>query len=520
MTSFSVRFGNRSDATAGLLIAGFVLFLLVFGARFHTIEIPDSAENDGYVVQADEIRAGNVPRDPYHPLLYQILSAGVGALLNDSFAGARVVSSLMAGIFLLMTYLVGRAYFGAGVALFSVVALALNYNVITTGMDATTDMCFSALATAVLFFSLRAIEKPGLASAVLLAFAFSLAYFARYSAVFLVPAVVVALLAPSSRGAMRGRVVRLAVFAAAAALFLAPHFVLTDKAFGSPWYSENWKNLAFKLYGNGDWSYFRRIPYDGLISVVASAPLKLVVSALRELAKFFYTTLGDVGGRGVAGGIFAASTLCGVFVACFAIDRKRLAMLSFLSFYVLLSCIAFLSGSRFMIPILPLCCLLGGRFLLAGPFAGSFRIGGRQMHRAAPVVAVFCVALLLTTITHVRLYVRAQPSSELDAARMIEREYGPDVTVLGTFPFMQRYVKYSYFKLEDAGGGDVRDGDRYLRRVRSIVEEKDADFVIIGEASLKGRPVELLDAGEAAPFLEPLFRGDRVVVYRVMKGVR
>jgi hypothetical protein len=520
MTIASARIKNRSDSVAGLLIAGFVLFLLFFGARFHTIEIPESAENDGYVVQADEIRAGSIPRDPYHPLLYQILSAGAGALLNDSFAGARAVSSLMAGLFLLMTYLVGRTYFGARIALFSVVALALNYNVITTGMDATTDMCFSALATAVLFFSLRAIERPGPASAVLLAFAFSLAYFTRYSAVFLVPAVVVALLAPSAPGGARGRIIRLAVFAAAAALFLAPHFVLTDKAFGSPWYSENWKNLAFKLYGKGDWSYFRRIPYDGLVSVVASAPLKLVVSALRELARFFYTTLRDVGGGGVAGGIFAASTLCGVFVACFAIDRKRLAMLSFLFFYVLLSCVAFLSGARFMIPILPLCSLLGGKFLLAGPFAGSCGIGAWRMPRAAPVVAAFYVALLLTTITHVRLYVGAQPSGELDAARRIEREYGTDVTVLGTFPFMQRYVEYPYFKLEGADGGDAQDGDGYLRRVRSIVEEKDADFVIIGEASLKGRPAQLLDAGEVASFLEPLFRGDRVIVYRVVKGVR
>ena len=85
---------------------------------------------------------------------------------------------------------------------------------------------------------------------------------------------------------------------------------------------------------------------------------------------------------------------------------------------------------------------------------------------------------------------------------------------------MQRYVQYRYFKLDDAGGADTRDGRTYLGRLRASVEEKNADFVIIGEASLKGRPAELLDAGDAAPFLEPLVRGDRVIVYRVVKGVR
>jgi hypothetical protein len=103
---------------------------------------------------------------------------------------------------------------------------------------------------------------------------------------------------------------------------------------------------------------------------------------------------------------------------------------------------------------------------------------------------------------------------------MIEREYGQGVTVLGTFPFMQRYVKYPYFKLEDADGADGRKGDAYLRRLRSIAEDRNADFVIVGEASLKGRPAILLDVGAAAPFLEPLFRGDGVVVYRIGKGAR
>jgi hypothetical protein len=518
MTNAPERLRNRYDAAAGLLIAAFVLFLLLAGPRLHTIEIPDSAENDGYVAQADTIRAGAIPRDPYHPLFYQILSAGAGALLGDSFAGARTVSSLMAGLFLLMAYLAGRSLAGPCAALFSVAMLALNHNVVTAGMDAATDMCFAALAAAVFLFSLRAAERRGTAPAVALALVFALAYFTRFSAAFLAPGIIAALVADPARTGARGTLARLAVFAAAAAVFLVPHFALTNAAFGSPWHNENWKNLAFKLHGGGDWSYFKRMPYDGLASVIAGAPLKLVASTFRELAKFFYSTLGAVGGGGTAGAIFAGAALFGMFAACFGIDRKRLVALAHLCGYVLLSCVAFLSGPRFMLPVLPLLCVFAARFLIDGPFAGSFAIGSRRLPRAAPVAAALLAALLVSGIPHVRNYVRAQPLGELDAARAIERDYGSGVTVLGTFPFMQRYVRYEYRALEGAASGEAMDLDAYLRRLGATVEAAGADFVIVGEASLKGRPAGLLDAGGAAPFLAPLFRGDGTVVYRVVKS--
>lgn len=195
-------------------------------------------------------------------------------------------------------------------------------------------------------------------------------------------------------------------------------------------------------------------------------------------------------------------------------------MLLHLSCYVLSSCVAFLSGPRFMLPILPLLCLFAARFLLDGPFAGYFSIGAWRVRRAAPVAAVLLAALLVSAVPHVRMYVRAQPLGELDAARAIERDCGSGVTVLGTFPFMQRYVRYKYLKLEDAASGETMDLGAYLRRLEETVRAEGADYVIAGEASLKGRPAGLLDAEEAVSFLEATFRGDRVIVYRVVKTAR
>jgi hypothetical protein len=102
---------SRLDKVALLLIAAYVLVLFVFGWKVHVIETPGSAEMDGYADKADRIMAGEIPRDPYHPLLYPILSAGAGKLAGSGFAGGRIVSSLCAGLLAFMTYLIGKLCF-------------------------------------------------------------------------------------------------------------------------------------------------------------------------------------------------------------------------------------------------------------------------------------------------------------------------------------------------------------------------------------------------------------------------
>jgi len=509
---------SRIDAAAYLLVAAFVVFLIIFGGTVHFIEVPNSAEMDGYVGKADQLLAGEIPRDPFHPLLYPILSAGAGTLTGSSFTGARLVSSLFAGVFVLLTYLVGRQCFGRGVGLFSLIAMITNYNVITMGMDAATDMAFAGLALLVLSIAIRISSRADYAPVVMLALFFALAFFTRYSALFLLPTIFIALSLSLRTSRMRERLFVAALFAGAAFIFLIPHLVLTTRVFGSPFYSENWRNLAFKMYSNYDWDYFRRAPYDGMMSVILSSPAKLLVMFFREIARFFHGTLIELGGKGLAGGLCAASALAGFYRALFALDRKQIVLVSFAFFYVTLSCMFFYAGPRFMLPVLPLCYFWGGSFLLSGPFGGVLIIGKRRLPKPAPLIAIFLVALCLTTIVHTRRYVAVHPVRELEAAREIERDYGPDVTVIGTFPYMQRYVRYRYRELADASGDEIAQPGLYLNRLRTIVREEDADYLIIGKLFMKNRPLDLLAAEHVPDFLEPVLRNADVVVYRIKKG--
>jgi hypothetical protein len=508
---------SRLDRIALILIAGYVLALLFAGWKIHFIETPNSAEMDGYADKAREIMAGQIPRDPYHPLFYPVLSALVGAVARNAFTGARIVSSLAAGLLALMTYLVGRRCFGRGVGFFALIALLVNCNVVIMGMEAATDMTFAALAMTMLFFCIRVSSGLRYRDMAFLAASFALALFTRYNALFLLPAVVIACGFSVAGVPIRRRALALLLFAAVAALALTPHFILTERVFGRPWYSESWRNLALKVHGDYDWSYFRNAHSEGVLSIILSSPAKFTVSSFRELVKFFYSTLTDLGGGALAGGLFAAAALTGFYAAWFEIDRRKIVVASLAVFFVGLNCMFFYSGPRLMLPVLPLGYLWAGAAMLSGPFAGSFRAGRLRIARSIPAIALFAAALLTSSVIHVDAYVKAQPVRELEAARLVEQRYGDRITVLGTFPFMQRYVGYRYVELSDATSSEIDHPAAYIASLGASVRAKGADFVIIGKFFLENRPLELLNALSPPDFLEPIVRESDVVVYRVRK---
>ena len=506
----------KIDRVAYVICALFVVFLLIFGWKVHVIET-QGAEEDGYVGKAQKILSGQIPRDPWHPLLYPILSAAAGAVTGDTFTGARAVTTLFAGLFVFAAYRLGRTCFSKEASLFALVALVLNYNVICGGVEAATDMSFAALVLVTLLLALRVSADARYVPVILLALSFALAFFTRYTALFLVPVVVMALSFSLSRVGAKRRAITVATFVCAVGIVLIPHFILAAKAFGSPFYNENWKNLAWKMYGENDWNYLRRVPYDGPLSVVMSSPMKVVFLCVRELGRFFYVTVGALGGQGLAGALFSATALFGAYKSLLAIDRKRAILITFAATFVFLTCLFFLSLPRLMLSILPLGYLWAGEFLLSGPFSGSFRVAKIRVSRAALVVAVFMIALVASTALHLRMYVAAHPVRELEAARFVERTYGSNVTVFGTCPFMQRSVKYSYRALPVPTGDETSRSKLYFDRLKTLAETTNADFVIVGKLFLENRPVQLLSGVDVPDFLEVVYRTPDAVVYRVVK---
>lgn len=294
--------GREDRALA--LGAALLLFaaLAVFGARYHWVEEAGSAERDGYVAQAESILAGELPRDPFRPAFYPLAVAGVASLGMPPFDAGRFLANLSAAALAWLAWWFGRRLAGPPAGWAAFVLVAVNPNLWILGQHTTTDMPFAALAAAALAAAFAYLERPGWRAALLAGTFLGLATFTRANALFLVPALGVAWWLGGAAGRRtagadpshsrwrwwvpRGRWSHLLAGGAVALLFLAPHFALRAAAFGDPFHDDNWKNLAFKLYGFPDWSYLERVPFAGGREVLAADPGRVVLGFAEELGRF------------------------------------------------------------------------------------------------------------------------------------------------------------------------------------------------------------------------------------------
>jgi hypothetical protein len=216
------RRGPDSAATAAALLAALALFagLALFGARWHWVEEAGSAERDGYVAQAEEILAGNLPRDPYRPALYPLLVAGLARLGLAPFTAARLLANAAAAGLALAAFAFGRRlaaplasplsspgapppkgspgerragrHAGTLAGGLAFAATAVNPNLWILGQHVTTDMPFAALAAGALLAGFAYLERPGRGAALAAGACLGLAAFTRANAWFLLPALAAA----------------------------------------------------------------------------------------------------------------------------------------------------------------------------------------------------------------------------------------------------------------------------------------------------------------------------------------
>jgi 4-amino-4-deoxy-L-arabinose transferase-like glycosyltransferase len=520
---------HRLAAAAALLLFA---ALALFGARYHWVEEAGTAERDGYVAQAESLLAGHLPRDPYRPLLYPLAIAGLARATGLApFTAARLLANLAAAALAWLAWATGRRLAGPRAGWWAMALTAVNPNLWRIGQHVTTDMPFAALAAAALFAGLAYMERPRAATAAGGGLLLGLAAFTRGNAVFLLPALLAAWwlgwrrprTTPEAgealtRPAAPRALAHLAAGAAAALAALLPHWALRAAAFGDPFHDENWKNLAWKLYGYPDWSYLERVPFTSWLEVVRADPARVARGAAAELGRFAVEGLPQLFGTWGHVLLIAA----GAFVALRLPATRRAAawLLAAGGLFVVATAAVFFTWGRLLLLLLPLGNGLAGALLSAPPLA--------RRRRLAAVVGGALVALLALKTFAFRLpaFVANHPYPEVSILRRLDTDLPAGTSLAGTSPFLGRYLTHRYVGIPDAFGPEIAEPRLYLDRLRRLLAASGATYLVVGEIDLRDRPRSLLGPAPPVPWLAPVgplrrtvtggAAGHEVAVWRVI----
>ncbi|HTQ79271.1 MAG TPA: glycosyltransferase family 39 protein [Thermoanaerobaculia bacterium] len=514
------------------LAAAFVLFvaLALFGQRYHWVEEAGTAERDGYVGQAEQILHGGLPHDPYRPLLYPLLTAGLSCLLRDPFTAARWLSNLAAAALAWLAWATGRRLAGPVAGAWAMALLAVNPNLWILGQHVSTDMLFAALGAAALWAGLCYLERPGAAPALLAGASFAAAAFTRSNALFLLPALLLAWVLAARPARVphpwRTSLGHLALAAGLAVLLLVPHWILRQAVFGSPFHDENWKNLAWKLYGYPDWSYLDRVPFRSAWEIVRRDPGGIVRGGLAELRRF------AAGGIAQLLGTWAQVLLC-VAGAAWALRGRRARPAAWLLFawvsFLGATAFSFFTWGRLLLLLLPAAYALG--FFPWGGALESWLVdwsGGagrfRNLSRLVPSGLAGALVLLLAVKTfgfRLPAFVDHHPYLEVATLQRLDAGLPAGARLAGTSPFLGRYLRHGYIDLPDAFGPEVAQPALYYAKLARLLQGSGVVYLVVGETDLRDRPAALLGDQPPVDWLVAMGRigpQRRVAVWKVREG--
>lgn len=519
----------RAALAAALLFVG----LAQFGARYHWMEEAGTAERDGYVRQAEQLLAGELPKDPFRPPLYSLLVAGLGGAIGDPFAAARLISNLAAACLAWVAWRTGRELGGGlphrpsppallprgeggtpespadTVASWAFAATAVNPNLWILGQHATTDMTFGALAAGVLLAGLIYLKRPGARPAVVAGALLGLAAFTRGNAIFLLPGLLLAFLLA---GKPFGPRLRHLVYAGLAALpGYAALWSWRFAAFGDPFHDENWKNVAWKLYGYPDWSYLDRVPFHGLGEIVRTDPLGIFQGGFSELLRFAGSGLSQLVGTPVHALLFVAA---GIWLVARK-DRGATWLLGAGFIFLAATAFSFFAWGRLLLCLLPAAgAITFGALFSVGVEPDSSRRLARKLALGVAAALVLWLGAK-SALRRLPAFVERHPYLEIATLRHLEGKLPPGTRLGGTSPFLDRYLTHPYVEIPDAFGPELRDPSLYLEKLERFVRAQRISYLVVGKLDLRDRPESLLVPAPPARWLVPVERGTGVLAWRV-----
>ena len=430
--TLSPEAARRFTLAAIGIVAALAIALLVMVLGPHRVGdyMTETDFYGGYAEGATAILHGRLDPSRYGVVgpVYELALALVGWIVRDLFLAAELISvlSTAAGVLAWFALLSRRA--SRRLAFFTVLFLVTNATLFRYGYSATTDALAFALQGIALYL-LLAVDRPR--DAALAGVVAALAFLTRYSAIYLLPASVLALVLGGTLQSHRARATIL--FLAGFAGVVLP-WLLYSLAHGGTLASQLHHNIAYDVFARSKgiaWDEYQRLlqpQFHSLWDVIARDPSAV---ARRELFNF-----GDhirLDAKDLLGWPVAFAAAAGFVFAAFDGTLRRLWPLWRTGILAFLVLVPVFYSMRYSLPLLPFYATLAA-VAFASPRL-ALVIGRERKVWLKPLLAALPLVLAVRASAREQSIVVDQlPVEVLESAKVLRREARPGDGIIARKP--------------------------------------------------------------------------------------
>lgn len=462
--------------------------------------------------------------DPFHGPGYSLAIRVFQSMGMAPFASAKFVSVIFGTLLVLVTWLLLSSFSTPREALLGTVLVAFSPITLLRSVTILSDVMAASLFLLTLAV-LLAPRQTRMWHFILAGAIAGLAYLTRHIYIVLLAVPVIYwLFYALRRGERIKSFMNPLAFYVAFLVIALPWFIFMAKMKGSPFWNENYLNIAFKMHRNARaWNVFPSSDqYRGLTHLVFADPVLFFRSWIRTAYDVPWLTMGLIPRVG-----FIASA--GIFFWLAKFDRKKGVLLVAAIIYGLAASLVWVEN-RFLLPLIPLVASFVVSCVSVIPDRvsplSSSDSDGRLLQRIplkALAVTILVVLLIFISMGQIPVYFYDQPFEYKKAADWLAPRVTVDASVMASKPHIaffskSRAINFRTYGLQNAG----------IERLPDILAEARPTYFIYDEryGAIEFTQFRVLLDLRANPFpelLHPVHKIDtprRLIIYEYkMKDV-
>ncbi len=500
----------------GLVIAAlYFVILLIVSFTFHKVA-DYGVETDFfwlYVPAAKSFLSGHLLIDAFRGPFYPIVLGLFYLIVGDYFYAGMLIAIFSAALVIYLTFQLIKKIFSPAVAFFVTLLLAFNPVFVQHTYSAGTDMFFIFLSTASIYFFLKE-KKLNYTNLIISALFAGLAYLTRYNGIFLLGFVPVILFINYWKVSRRERIISSLLFVALFVLTFTPWGIYCLSEKGSFFYNENYKNIAYELYGKNKipWDKFwveKSGEYSSLFDVIKQDPLKFAASTAANVPDHFLNDMNDLMGWYTGGFV-----ILGII---FLLIRNPLSywrtrefayyLMNIFFFFILL--LVFYS-ERFSLFLIPFYAVIAVQIFFSPQFLKMNKILKRTGYI---LLLIICIATLSKSISFNSSRINSGPEELLELGDWFKKNIGENrqgEKIAARKPHVAYYLGLEFYYMPLVDSYD---------ELINILRKDHVDYLFFSniEAANRRKIEKLLNPENTHPGLKVLYSFDNppAVLYKI-----